>query len=146
MLLRFDPFREVDRVFGDFDRAFNRSAASMPMDAVRSDNHISISFDLPGYSPDDIDLTVERDVLTVTASRRLERDENVQVLANERPSGTVTRRVLLGESLDTNKLEANYDHGVLTITIPVAEEAKPRKVAIESSKSHAAIDASSRES
>jgi HSP20 family protein len=145
MLLRFDPFREVDRMFGDFDRVFSRSAASMPMDAVRSENQISISFDLPGYSPDDIDLTVERDVLTVTASRTLERDDDAQVLANERPSGTVTRRVLLGESLDTSKLEANYDQGVLTITIPVAEEAKPRKVAIESTKSRAAIDASSRE-
>jgi HSP20 family protein len=146
MLLRFDPFREVDRMFGDFDRTFNRGAASMPMDAVRSENQIHISFDLPGYSPDDIDLTVERDVLTVTATRTLERDDKVQVLANERPSGTVTRRVLLGESLDTSKLEANYDQGVLIITIPVAEEAKPRKVAIESTKSRAAIDASSRES
>lgn len=145
MLLRFDPFREADRMFGQLDDAWSRAATSLPMDAVRSENLIRISFDLPGVAPDDIDLTVERDVLTVTATRKRERNENDQVLASERPMGTVTRRVLLGESLDTNKLEADYDQGVLSVSIPVAEEAKPRKVAIESTKSRAAINASSRE-
>lgn len=145
MLLRFDPFREVDRMFGQFDQTWNPASGSMPMDAVRSKNQVRVSFDLPGVAPDDIDLTVERDVLTVTATRKPQRGEDDQVLANERRTGTVTRRVLLGESLDTGKLEADYDQGVLTVTIPVAEEAKPRKVAIESSQSRAAINASSRE-
>lgn len=143
MLLRFDPFREVDRMVEQFDRAWNRTATSVPMDAVRSKNQVRISFDLPGTSPDDIDLTVERDVLTVTATRRLQRQEDDEVLASEPYQGTVSRRVLLGESLDTSKLEASYDNGVLTVRIPVAEEAKPRKVPIEGSPSQTAIEASS---
>jgi HSP20 family protein len=118
---------------------------AMPMDAVRHGDRVFVTFDLPGVDPDSIDLTVERDVLTVSATRRFERAEDDEVLANERVQGTFTRRVLLGESLDTGKLEASYDHGVLTITIPVAEQAQPRKIAVGGGSRPASIEAESHE-
>jgi HSP20 family protein len=141
MLMRFDPFRELDRVTEQVDQVLRRSGASIPMDAVRHGNQVFVSFDLPGVDPDAIDVTVERDVLTVNASRRFERAEGDEVLAGERPQGTFTRRVLLGQSLDTGKLEASYDHGVLTITLPVAEQAQPRKIAVGGSQRQHAIEA-----
>jgi HSP20 family protein len=143
MLMRFDPFREVDRFAEQVDQVFRRAGSSVPMDAVRHGNQVFVSFDLPGVDPDAIDLTVERDTLTVSATRRFERAEGDEVLAGERPQGTFTRRVLLGQSLDTGRLEASYDHGVLTVTIPVAEQAQPRKVAIGGSHRPTAIEAES---
>jgi HSP20 family protein len=145
MLMRFDPFREVDRMAEQVDQVFRRGSAVMPMDAVRRGDSVFVSFDLPGVDPDSIDLTVERDMLTVTATRRFEKSEGEEVLASERPQGTFTRRVLLGESLDTSKLEAAYDRGVLAITIPVAEQAQPRKIAVTGGQSRAPIEAESRE-
>jgi HSP20 family protein len=130
MLMRFDPFRDVDRFADQVDQMFRRTGTSVPMDAVRHGNQVFVSFDLPGVDPDAIDVTVERDTLTVSATRRFERAEGDEVLAGERPQGNFTRRVLLGQNLDAGKLEASYDHGVLTITIPVAEQAQPRKVAV----------------
>jgi HSP20 family protein len=112
----------------------------MPMDAVRQGHEVVLRFDLPGVSPDSIDLTVERNVLTVRAERSWQPAEGDEVLARERPQGSVTRQVMLGESLDTESLEARYDAGVLTITIPVAEQAKPRKVEIQSGGEQQAID------
>jgi HSP20 family protein len=143
MLMRFDPFREVDRFAEQVDQALRRTASSVPMDAVRHGDQVFINFDLPGVDPDSIDLTVERDVLTLKASRRFERNEGDEVLANERPQGTYTRRVLLGDSLDTSRLEAAYDHGVLSITIPVAEQAQPRKISVGGAHSRTAIEAES---
>jgi HSP20 family protein len=145
MLMRFDPFREVDRMAEQVDQAFRRGSSVMPMDAVRHADRVFVNFDLPGVDPDSIDLTVERDVLTVTATRRFEKSEGDEVLASERPQGTFTRRVLLGESLDTSRLEAAYDHGVLSITIPVAEQAQPRKIAVGVSHSRTPIEAESHE-
>jgi HSP20 family protein len=145
MLMRFDPFREVDRMAEQVDQVFRRGTSVMPMDAVRRGDQVFVSFDLPGVDPDSIDLTVERDMLTVTATRRIERSEGDELLASERPQGTFTRRVLLGESLDTSKLEAAYDQGVLSITIPVAEQAQPRKIAVSGRQAPTAIDAASRE-
>ena len=145
MLMRFDPFREVDRMAEQVDQVFRRGSSVMPMDAVRRGDRVFVNFDLPGVDPDSIDLTVERDVLTVAATRRFERSDGDEVLASERPQGTFTRRVLLGESLDTSQLEASYDHGVLSITIPVAEQAQPRKIAVGGSPTATAIDAESRE-
>jgi HSP20 family protein len=142
MLMRFDPFRDVDRFADQVDQLFRRGAASsFPMDAVRHGNQVFVSFDLPGVDPDAIDLTVERDTLTVSATRKFERSEGDEVLASERPQGTLTRRVLLGQTLDTSRLEASYDHGVLTVIIPVAEAAQPRKVAIGGSHRQQAIEA-----
>lgn len=145
MLMRFDPFRDVDRFADQFDQIFRRAGGtSFPMDAVRHGNQVFVSFDLPGVDPEAIDVTVERDTLTVSASRKFERAEGDEVLAGERPQGTFTRRVLLGQTLDTDRLEASYDHGVLTVTIPVAEQAQPRKVAVGGGQRHAeAIEADS---
>jgi HSP20 family protein len=140
MLMRFDPFRELDRVADQVDQAFRRSSA-VPMDAVRHGDQVFINFDLPGVDPEAVDVTVERDVLTVHAARRFERSEGDEVLANERPQGTFTRRVLLGDSLDTSRLEAAYDHGVLSISIPVAEKAQPRKIAVGGGHTRTPIEA-----
>lgn len=143
MLMRFDPFRDLDRLADQVDQAFRRPTTSIPMDAVRHGDKVLVNLDLPGVDPDAIDVTVERDVLTVSAVRRFERAEGDEVLANERPQGTYTRRVLLGESLDTSRLEASYDHGVLSITIPVAEQAQPRKISVSGGQGRTPIEAES---
>jgi HSP20 family protein len=122
MPVRYDPFRP-------FDRPVTRRTW-MPLDEVRNDQHVELRFDLPGVAPDSIDVEVERNVLTVRAERSWAPAEGAEVLVRERQQGAVTRRVTLGESLDAGRLEANYDAGVLTLTIPVAEQAKPRKVEI----------------
>jgi HSP20 family protein len=146
MLVRFDPFRDFDRLTEQFDQVWRRAGAGVPMDAYRRGNEVVIDLDLPGVDPAAIDLTVERDTLTVTVSRDVERKDDDEVLASERPSGTFTRRILLGESLDASRLEADYDRGVLTIRLPVAEQAQPRRIAVGSRSGHAAIEAQSTES
>jgi len=128
MLMRFDPFRELDRLTQAWGSAV-RSAA-VPMDAYRHGDQFVVHFDLPGIDPSSIDLTVEKKVLTVSASRQWQPAEDEQVLVNERPQGTFTRQLFLGESLHGEGVQAGYDNGVVTVTIPVAEQAKPRKVAI----------------
>ena len=127
MLLRFDPFRELDRMT---EQVVPRAASVLPMDAVRRGHNVVVSFDLPGVDADSIDLTVERDTLTISAERPNPRREEDEVIASERRYGTFSRRLLLGDALDTDSIDASYDQGVLTITIPTAEQAKPRKVAV----------------
>jgi len=131
MLMRSDPFRELDRltqqVFGTTARP-----AAMPMDAYRQGDEFVVNFDLPGVDSSSIDLTVEKNVLTVTAERRWQPSNDVQVVASERPWGSFSRQLFLGESLDADRVEARYDDGVLTVTIPVAEQAKPRRVEVSS--------------
>ncbi|MDV6014081.1 Hsp20/alpha crystallin family protein [Haloechinothrix sp. LS1_15] len=133
MLMRTDPFRELDRltqqVFGGNGGTWQRPA-SMPMDAYRSGDEFVVKFDLPGVSADSIDLDVERNVLTVKAERAAETDEQADVQVAERPRGVFSRQLFLGETLDTDNIKASYDNGVLTIRIPVAEKAKPRKISI----------------
>lgn len=129
MLLRFDPFRDLDRWF-DVGLIGRRDWAFMPMDAYREGDHVTVRFDLPGVDRDSIDVTVEQHTLTVTASRSWEPGDGVTVLSRERPMGTVTRQLYLGEDLDLDNLTASYDDGVLTIVIPVTEEAKPRHIEI----------------
>jgi HSP20 family protein len=102
----------------------------MPMDAVRKEDHVELHFDLPGVAPESIELTVEKNVLTVKAERAWWPGDQDQILARERVHGTYTRQVMLGEALDTDRVEASYDQGVLTVRVPVAEKAKPRKVEI----------------
>ena len=131
MLMRFDPFRELDRLTAPL--ANTRSY--MPMDAYRDGDRFVIHFDVPGVDPASVDLTVEKNVLTATAERSWPRKESQQVVASERPQGQFSRQVFLGESLDPENVEARYDQGVLTVTIPVAEQAKPRKVEITASNS-----------
>ncbi len=128
MLMRTDPFRDLDRftqqVFGTAARP-----AVMPMDAWRQGDAFMVEFDLPGMSADSLDLDVERNTLTVHAERPA-RDQTQEMVASERPTGVFSRQLFLGDNLDTENIEARYEDGVLRLTIPVAEKAKPRKVAI----------------
>jgi HSP20 family protein len=103
----------------------------MPMDAWREGDTFHVEFDLPGVNPDSIDLDVERNVVTVKAERPA-RDGDAELVAAERPRGVFSRQLILGDNLDTEHIEASYDTGVLTLLIPVAEQAKPRKIAITS--------------
>ena len=133
-VLRFDPFRDVDRLAEQmFSAGLRGTPRSVPMDAYRRGEQFLIHLDLPGVDPDAIELTVEQNVLTVRAERRFEPEEGDELVISERPQGTFTRQLLLGESLDTDSLEADYDQGVLTLRIPVAEAAKPRRVEIKRS-------------
>ena len=132
MLMRTDPFRELDRltqqVFGTAARP-----AFMPMDAWRDGDTFHIEFDLPGVRADSIDLDVERNVLTVRADRPA-RDGNVELIAAERPSGVFSRQLILGDNVDLDKISASYHDGVLSLEVPVAEKAKPRKIAVEAER------------
>lgn len=129
MLMRTDPFRELDRLAQQVMGTAARPAA-MPIDAYRENDRFVIQFDLPGVQPDSIDLTVEKNVLTVHAQRSGFTGNDVEMLVAERPQGTFSRQLFLGETLDSDKIQADYRDGVLTVQIPVAETAKPRKVAI----------------
>lgn len=140
MLMRTDPFREFDRLVQQVVGTPARPAA-MPIDAYREGERFVVEFDLPGVVADSIDLTVEKNVLTVHASRSRRSPEDAELVVAERPQGTFSRQLFLGETLDTDRIEASYKDGVLTIQIPVAEKAKPRKVAINAeSREPAAID------
>ncbi len=126
MLLRFE--QDLDRLARDFFRT-GRSEL-MPVDAYRMEDRFYMHFDLPGIDPDSIDITVEKNTMTVLVERTWSAPQNATVVLNERPVGKLSRRFFLGEGLDTDKIEAGYDHGVLTISIPVAEQAKPRKISV----------------
>jgi HSP20 family protein len=130
MLIRTDPFRELDRMASQVFGTMSRPTA-MPMDAWREKDHFIVEFDLPAVDPESIDLDVERNVLTVRAERRLQSND-IELIAAERPRGVFSRQVILGDALDTDKIEASYQAGVLRLTIPVAEKAKPRKIMIQS--------------
>ena len=131
MLMRTDPFREFDRLTQQI-LGGNGTAARptvMPMDAWREGDTFHVEFDLPGVDTSSIDLDVERNVVTVKAERP-RFDDNKERLAAERPRGTFSRQLVLGDNLDTDKITANYDAGVLALEIPVAESAKPRKIEV----------------
>lgn len=129
MATRFDPFREMDRLV---EQAFGtaRSAAAMPMDLFRSGDHYLASFDLPGVDPASIDVTVEDRTLTIRAKRTSVSDEGVQWLVRERADGTYARQLTLGRGVALDDIEASYTNGVLTLAIPVAEQAKPRRISV----------------
>ncbi len=132
MLVRStDPFRDLDRlaqqVFGSNGTLARPTV--MPMDAWRDGDTFHVEFDLPGVDPDSIDLDVERNVVTVKAQRP-DLDKKAEMLAAERPRGIFSRQLVLGDNLDTGRIAASYDSGVLTLLIPVAEAAKPRKISI----------------
>ena len=135
MVMRFDPFRELDRLADNAWNTSNRrtTAAVMPIDAYRSGDRFIVHFDLPGIDPSTVDLTVEKNVLTVRAERSASWGPDAELIVAERPQGSFSRQLFLAETLDTNRVEASYDSGVLTVTIPVAEAAKPRKVEISAS-------------
>src|SRR4051812_36000736 len=137
MLLRFDPAREFDRFF---DQAWSQARqASIPMDAYRHGDSFVINLDLPGVDPNSVDLTVERNSLTISAERHWQPVEGDHVIASERRQGTFTRQLLLGDGLDADRIHASYENGVLTVTIPVAASAQPRKIEVESEPRKEAI-------
>src|SRR3954463_9424198 len=129
MLMRTDPFRDLDRLT---QQAFGTPArpAAMPIDAYRSGEEFVVQFDLPGVDAQSIDLTVEKNVLTVHAERKRTETDGVELLVGERPHGTFSRQLFLGETLDTDRIDARYADGVLRLRVPVAERAKPRRVPI----------------
>jgi HSP20 family protein len=129
MVMRFEQLRDLDRLA---QQAFGGvvQVRSIPMDAYRRGDAVFVHFDLPGIEPNAIILTVEQNVLSVTAERLYDRKEDDQIIAKERPVGAFERQVFLGEHLDPARLQASYEQGVLTIQIPVAPEAKPRRIEI----------------
>jgi HSP20 family protein len=133
MLMRTDPFRELDRLAQQVLGTAARPAA-MPMDAWREGEEFVVAFDLPGVDVDSVDIDVERNVVTVRAERTAPIGENTELIAAERPRGVFSRQLILGDALDTDAVKASYDAGVLTLRIPVAEKAKPRRVEIDSDK------------
>ena len=128
MLMRFDPFRELDRLAA-LTSGVGRTPV-MPMDAYRDGDRFVVHFDVPGVDPGSVELTVEKNVLTVKAERSWQPSEGQEVVAAERPQGSFSRQLFLGDSLDAANIEAHYDQGVLTVALPVAEAAKPRKVEV----------------
>jgi HSP20 family protein len=143
MLMRTDPFRVLDRLTQQVAGAagtWSRPSA-MPMDACRDGDEFVVSFDLPGVAADAIELRVERNVLTVKAERRPVGGD-VEMAVSERPLGVFSRQLFLGDTLDTDRIDAQYDAGVLTLRIPIAERAKPRRIAISAGEdSRRQIDA-----
>jgi HSP20 family protein len=138
MLMRTDPFRDLDRltdaVFGTAGRP-----AVMPMDAYRADHTFVVHLDLPGIDADSIDLMVEQNVLTVHAERKPPVGDNAERIVAERSYGVFSRQLFLGDTLDTDNMTADYDAGVLTLTIPIAEKAKPRRVQVTGGSTHKQI-------
>ena len=139
MLMRTDPFRDLDRltqqVFGTTARP-----ALMAMDAWREHDTFVVEFDLPGIDPSSIDLDVERNVLTVRADRPI-REGIEELVASERPRGVFSRQLILGDNLDTERINAGYSGGVLRLEIPVAEKAKPRKISVNATEDQRVINA-----
>ncbi|MCV7100169.1 Hsp20/alpha crystallin family protein [Mycobacterium palustre] len=144
-MLMFDPFlRDFDRLTQQLLGTTTGTPARpvvMPMDAWRDGDQFVVELDLPGLDPDCLDIHVEHDVLTVRAERPAVAQDGRQWLACERPHGVFSRQILLGTSLDTGNITADYTDGVLRLTIPVAEHAKPRKIAIANGKQQQAINA-----
>ena len=143
MLVQNSPFRELDQLFnqafsGDARRIAGRP---MPMDAYRRGDNVWVHLDLPGVTADSVDISVERNVLTVSAERSYQRQEGDRLYFDERPEGTFRRQVSLGEGLDADGIEADYTDGVLTLRIPVVPQAQPRKINVTSGQT--ALDASS---
>jgi HSP20 family protein len=140
MLMRTDPFRELDR-FAQSVLGTASQPVMMHMDAYQHGDAFVVHFDLPGVDPESIDLNVERNVLTVKAQRQSPAPEDAELVVSERPTGSFSRQLFLGDTLDVDRVEASYDAGVLTITIPVAEQAKPRKIEISGGGTPRAIHA-----
>lgn len=143
MLMRTDPFRDLDRLAQQVLGTPARPAA-MPIDAYRHGDEFVVEFDLPGVATSSIDLTVEKNVLTVHARRDRQALDGVELLVGERPQGTFSRQLFLGEGLDTDRIDASYADGVLALRLPIAEKAKPRRVPINiGERRQTAIDTTS---
>ncbi|MEU9801436.1 Hsp20/alpha crystallin family protein [Streptomyces sp. NPDC051000] len=139
MLMRTDPFREMDRIVQQLSGTSGTwsKPSVMPMDAYREGEEYVIAFDLPGVNPEGIDIDVERNMLRVKAERRpVTKTDTVQMELSERPLGVFSRQIVLADTLDTERIQADYDAGVLTLRIPIAERAKPRKISIGRADDH----------
>jgi HSP20 family protein len=135
MLMRSEPFTEFNRLaqqfFGVPQAGTWSRPTAMPVDSYRNGDEFVIAFDLPGVDKDAIDIDVERNVLTVRAERRpVNLGDNAVAQLTERPLGVFSRQLFLGDALDTDHIDATYDNGVLVLRIPIAERAKPRKIAV----------------
>ncbi|MFD4476661.1 Hsp20/alpha crystallin family protein [Streptomyces sp. NPDC058471] len=141
MLMRTDPFRELDRMAQQLlGPGTSPRPSVMPMDAYREGDEYVVAFDLPGVSPDALDIDVERNMLTVKAERRpAAKPDDVQMELSERPVGAFSRQIVLADTLDTEHIHADYDAGVLTLRIPIAERAKPRKISVGVGSGHKEI-------
>src|SRR6185369_412594 len=134
--LRFDPFRDFDRLAAEVLGAA-RTPSLMPMDCLRTGDQFVVRFDLPGIDVDSLDVSAENQTLTVRAERTRRDPEGSTYLISERPSGTYSRQLVLGDGLAVDDIRADYRDGVLTLTIPVAEQAKPRRIEISRSGDNA---------
>ena len=127
----FDPFgRDFQRQFDRLARYASRQAAVLPLDVVRHETDVTLRLDVPGIDPEQLEVTVDRGVLTISGKREEERTENDKFFVRERTMGTFTRRLRLSENLNADAVEASYDNGVLEVRIPVLEQAKPRKIEV----------------
>jgi HSP20 family protein len=131
MAMYWDPFRELDRLAATMLDT-RQGPRMMPIDLHRDGDHYVLSADLPGVDPGSIDVNVDGQLLTIRAERTVRSDEGVQWLVHERPSGSFQRQLTLGDGLDTGQISAHYDNGVLSVVIPVSEQAKPRKIEVQS--------------
>ena len=129
MAIGYDPFRELEQLTQQL-MSGGRTPRSFPMDAYRRGDEFFVHLDLPGVDPGSIDVTAENQVLSITAERRFEQQEEDEILVSERPQGRFNRELRLGSSIDTGAIAASYDGGVLTLTLPVAQQAKPRRIAV----------------
>lgn len=127
MAMQLDPFREFERL----TEQMHRGGGVLAMDAIRSEQDVTVYLDVPGVDPNDLDITVEKNEVTITAERRWSDDGDQRVISSERPQGTFTRRLVLSDSLDMDRLDAHTANGVLTINIPVSEQSKPRKIEVQ---------------
>src|SRR3954464_4168128 len=148
MLTAYDPFTPASAAFRALDQLLGRSGSmtaralsGMPMDAYRVGDNFVAHFDLPGVDPGSIDLSVEGNVLTVSAERSVPQLEDAEWTIAERPFGSYSRQLVLGRALDTDRLEASYHDGVLTVSIPVAEKARARKITVTRADTPAAVEA-----
>jgi HSP20 family protein len=142
VLMRFDPFRDLDRLA---EAAMRPRTTSIPMDAYRRGDRFMVHLDLPGLDASDIDIDVEKNVLTISAERRWEPREEDEIVISERPQGRFSRQLFLGDTLNSDEIEARYDDGVLTLTIPVAEQAKPRRIQVDAGGGGQVIETSGTE-
>jgi HSP20 family protein len=132
MLVRFDPFRDFDRLANEVFGAA-RTPAPMPMDCLRTGETFVVRFDLPGIDADSLEVSAENNTLTVHANRRRQDPEDATYLVSERPAGSYSRQLVLGDGLAVDDIRADYTDGVLTLTIPIAEQAKPRRIEVSRS-------------
>ncbi|MFQ6324581.1 Hsp20/alpha crystallin family protein [Nocardia sp. CWNU-33] len=135
-MLRFDPFHDIDTVARQLlgeAAGTTRAPRFMPMDLFRAGDHYVLNADLPGVDPGSVDVSVDNGTLTLRAQRSTPSDEGVQWIASERFAGTFMRQLSLGENVDADKISATYNNGVLSVTIPIAEKAKPRRIEISGS-------------